>query len=160
MEVWKPVKGFSQYLVSPDGEIRNKDSATPKGVRLNPQGDLIVDLSRDNRRHTRKVSLIVAQAYLGDPPNEAYNSVIQHDGDRTNCSAINLSWRPRWFVVLYNQMFNERPYDVSVIHHPSEEIFPTLRDACIKFGLVEKNAFDNIHNGDPIFPLKGTLEFL
>lgn len=160
MEVWKPIRDFPQYLVSPDGEIRNKDALHLKSVRLNPQGDLIVDLNRDDRRHTRKVSLLVAQAYLGDPPNEAYNSVIQHDGDRTNCTASNLSWRPRWFVVLYNQMFNERPYDVSVIHQPSGEVFATLRDACIKFGLVEKNAYLNIANGDPIFPLKGTLEFL
>lgn len=160
MEIWQPVKDFPEYLVSPDGLIRNRDRPDPKGVRLNGQGDVIVDMSRDGRRHTRKLSLLVAQAYLEPPPNEAYNSVIQHDGDKTNCQAMNLSWRPRWFVVEYNRMFAHPPINISVVHEPSGEVFGTLREACIKFGLVEETTYVNIRNNDSIFPLKGTLKML
>ncbi|WKW86872.1 HNH endonuclease [Gordonia phage Conley] len=160
MDFWHEVEGFPNYVINPDGELKSVASGQLKNSRINNYGDRIVDLYRDGRQHTRKVALLVAQAYLEPPPTEAYNSVIQHDGDRGNCAVGNLSWRPRWFVVLYNQMFKERAKDVSVIHHPSEEIFGTLREACIKFGLVEKNAYVNILNGDPIFPLKGTLEIL
>lgn len=152
MESWTEVRDFSQYQVSPDGEIMNKDRGKPKGVRLNGQGDLIVDLSRDNKRHTRKVSLLVAQAYLADPPNEAFNSVIHLNGDRTDCRAINLAWRPRWFVVEYNRMFKEKPHNVSVEVQETGEIFGTLREACVKYGLVEATAFVNAYNGDAIFP--------
>ncbi|UVK59368.1 HNH endonuclease [Gordonia phage Pherobrine] len=160
MEIWQPIKDFPEYLVSPDGLVRKKDRLVTKATRVNNQGDLIIDLSRDGRRHTRKVSLLVAQAYLEPPRNEAFNSVIQHDGDKTNCQAINLSWRPRWFVVEYNRMFSQTPVNISVVHEPSGEIFGTLREACVKFGLVEERAYINILNGDSIFPLKGQLKKL
>ncbi|QFP94964.1 HNH endonuclease [Gordonia phage OhMyWard] len=160
MEIWQPIKDFPEYLVSSDGFIKHTYRKGLKSLRLNGQGDVIVDLSRDGRKHTRKLSLLVAQAYLEPPPNPAFNSVIQHDGDKQNCQAMNLSWRPRWFVVEYNRMFAHPPINISVVHEPSGEVFGTLREACVKFGLVEETAYVNLRNHDPIFPLKGTLKIL
>ncbi|QJD49655.1 HNH endonuclease [Gordonia phage Secretariat] len=160
MEIWQPVVGFPQYVVSPEGLIRNKDKPTPKSTRLNNQGDLIIDLSRGDKAYTRKVSLLVAQAYLGNPPNEAFNSVIQLDGDRSNCFASNLAWRPRWFVVEYNRMFNTPPLNVSVYIEETGEVFGTLRDACVKYGIVEATAYQNMVNNDSIFPQGFHLQML
>lgn len=152
MEVWQTIEEFPQYVVSPDAQIMNKDRRAPKSTRANNRGDLIVDLSRDDRAYTRKVSLIVAEAYLPVPQNETFNSVIHLDGDKLNCQANNLAWRPRWFVILYNRMFTERPHNVSVRIEETGEIFGTLREACVKYGWVEANAYIQMYNGDATFP--------
>ncbi|QGJ90432.1 HNH endonuclease [Gordonia phage Crocheter] len=159
MDIWEPIQDFPQYVVSPDGLIMNKDRHTPKATRLNNQGDLIVDLSRDDKKHTRKVSLLVAQAYLGEPP-ENYNSVVHLNGDRSDCRAINLAWRPRWFVVEYNRMFLSEPLNCSVKIKQTGEIFGTLREACMKYGMIESRAYMAAHNGNPVFPHGYQLEIL
>ncbi len=148
---WKQVDDFPSYLIREDGVIIHKHKDEFKATRLNQQGDVIVDLNRDNRRHTRKVSLLVAKAYLGDP-RENFNSVIHLNGDKSDCSAINLAWRPRWFVVEYNRMFNEHPKNVSVAIAETGEEFGTLREACVKYGMVEETAYICMHNGYGVFP--------
>ena len=160
MDIWRGIVNFPKYVVNPEGVIRNKRKEEPKSTRTNNRGDLIVDLSRDDRPHTRKVSLLVAQTYLGEPENEAFNSVIHLDGDKLNCSVGNLAWRPRWFVVEYNRMFSEPPYNVSVMNEETGEIFGTLREACIKYGLVEQRAYINARNGDRTFPANFRLKII
>lgn len=152
MEVWAEVSGFPQYKISPDAEVVSVASGRPKRTRQNQQGDVMIDMNRDGKTLTRKLSLLVAEAYLAEPQNETFNSVIHLDGDRSNCQANNLAWRPRWFVILYNRMFTERPHNVSVMIEETGEVFGTLREACVKYGLVESNTYIQMYNGDTTFP--------
>lgn len=152
MEIWKTCQGFSKYVVSPDGLIKNRDRDTLLSTRRNRQGVVMVNLmGDDNTKSTRSVALIVAQTYLASPKSESYNSIIYLDGDRSNCSATNLMWRPRWYAVRYHKMFDEVPYDISVIIEDTGEVFGTLRDACLKYGLDEKYAYLDILNGEKCF---------
>ena len=151
MEIWKPVEGFPQYLVSPEGHIRNTERDAPVKTRQNLQGIRMVNLMRDTKQYTRSVALIVAQAYLRPPPSPAYNSVIYLDGDKGNCEARNLMYRPRWYAVKYHQMFREEPLKVSVIIEETGEIFGTLREACVKYGLIEHYTYVDMLNGSPCF---------
>ncbi|QEQ94391.1 HNH endonuclease [Gordonia phage Chikenjars] len=160
MEIWTKVEGFEDYVVSPDGEVYSESKKELKNLRFNNQGDVMVDLYRDRKQNTRKVSLLVAQAYLGEPKNESFNSVIHLNGDRSDCRAINLAWRPRWFVVEYNRMFLSEPLNVSVQIEQTGEIFGTLREACVKYGMVEKTAYVVAHNGGPVFPHGYRLKIL
>ncbi|QXO14112.1 HNH endonuclease [Gordonia phage OlgasClover] len=160
MEIWTKVEGFEDYVVSPDGEVYSESKKELKNLRFNNQGDVMVDLYRDRKQNTRKVSLLVAQAYLGEPRNESFNSVIHLNGDRSDCRAINLAWRPRWFVVEYNRMFLSEPLNVSVQIEQTGEIFGTLREACVKYGMVEKTAYVVAHNGGPVFPHGYRLKIL
>lgn len=151
MEVWTPCEGFPNYSVSPEGVLMNNQRGTLVKGRKNRQGIIMVNLSRDGGRFTRSAALLVAQAYLGPPRNEAYNSVIHLDGDRGNCEASNLMWRPRWYAIKYHQMFNEKPFDVSVTIEETGEIFGTLREACMKYGLYERYTYVDMCNGSKCF---------
>lgn len=164
MEFWRVIESFPDYEVNPRGEIKrtNRRQGQPeiKGTRLNHGGDLIIDLNRDDKRHTRKVSLLVAQAFLGEPESDAFNSVIHKDGDKTNCHVSNLVWRPRWFVVEYNRMFLTKPYNVSVEIVETGEVFGTLRDLCVKYGIIEKDAYSCLLYGSPTMPHEFRLKNL
>ncbi|WAB10473.1 HNH endonuclease [Gordonia phage Phepper] len=159
MEIWTKVEGFEDYAVSPDGEVYSSPKKELKNLRFNNQGDVMVDLYKDRKQNTRKVSLLVAQAYLGDPP-ENCNSVIHLNGDRSDCRAINLAWRPRWFVVEYNRMFLTEPNNISIKIKQTGEIFGTLREACMKYGMIEERAYMAAHNDNPIYPHGFRLEIL
>lgn len=151
MDIWMPIKEFPKYSVNPDGLIKNHKRDTIVKGRQNRQGIVMVNLSRGNHRLTRSVALIVAEAYLQPPRNEAYNSIIYLDGDRGNCQANNLMWRPRWYAIRYHAMFDKEPINVSVLIEDTGEIFGTLREACMKYGLVEDYTYVDLCNGDRCF---------
>lgn len=150
-EIWMPIHDFPKYLINPEGLIKNKQRNTLVKTRQNVQGVVMVNLMREDGRHTRSLALLVAQTYLAPPKNEAYNSLIFLDGDRSNCSALNLMWRPRWYAVRYHKMFERDPIDVSVQIDDTGEIFGTLREACVKYGLVEQYTYADMLNGDRCF---------
>lgn len=151
MEVWQTIEEFPKYAISPEGHIRNKETERPVKTRQNRQGIVMASLMGPESRLTRSVALMVAQSYLGAPRNSSYNSVIHLDGDRGNCEANNLAWRPRWYAIRYHKMFEEDPINVSVYIDDTGETFGTLREACVKYGLIEKYTYVDLCNGDKCF---------
>lgn len=151
MQTWKQIEDFPKYSVSPEGQIKNRVRNLPIHIRQNLQGIAMASLMRDEVRLTRSVALIVAQAYLRPPLNEAYNSVIHLNGDRGDCSANNLMWRPRWYAIKYHKMFDVAPINVSVAIEQTGEIFGTLREACMKYGLIEQETYLRMLNGEGCF---------
>lgn len=150
-EIWMPIRDFPKYLISPEGLVKNKQRRMLVKTRQNAQGIVMVNLMGDGRRHTRSVALLVAQTYLSPPRNPSYNSIIFLDGDRSNCSALNLMWRPRWYAVRYHKMFEREPMNISVMIEDTGETFGTLREACMKYGLDEQYTYIDMLNGDPCF---------
>lgn len=152
MESWKTVKGFPMYVISPEGILKNRANDREVKLRQNKQNFVMVNLTDEYRgRKTRSVALLVAETYLPPPKYESYNSIIHLDNDRTNCSANNLMWRPRWYAMLYRRMFEEQPVNTSVIIDETGEIFGTLREACMKYGLYDKHTYVDMLNGDRCF---------
>lgn len=85
---WLPVVGFPRYEVSSEGEIRSgKHILKP---RPNSNGYLYLTLYREGERHTKRVHLLVAEAFYGQRPP---GMVSRHlNGVRTDNRAENLAW--------------------------------------------------------------------
>lgn len=152
MESWKTLKEFPMYVINPEGIIKNRNNDREVKRRQNNENFVMVNLTDEyRRRKTRSVALLVAETYLPKPKYDSYNSIIHLDNDRTNCSANNLMWRPRWYAMLYRRMFTEHPSLTSVIIEETGEVFGTLREACVKYGLYDKHTYNDMYNGDPCF---------
>lgn len=120
MERWKPIEGFEDYYVSSNGLITvARSSNRTLAYHRNQRGILSVTLRKDGVQYRRSVAGIVARAFV--PPSEygeLFDTPIHLDGDRANCVALNLMWRPRWFAIRYHQQFK--------IHHPPAWFNPVV----------------------------------
>lgn len=103
-EVWRPVVGYEgMYSVSDQGRIRGDARLVPHMVdgkrlperilkpRINKAtGYPTVNLTRENKRRTFTVHILVAAAFLGPRP---FGMEVAHgDGDRTNPRLSNLRY--------------------------------------------------------------------
>ena len=102
-EIWKPVKGYEgSYEVSSLGAVRSRDrEVTQKGSTWFYRGQVLsqdvskagyprVVLSQGNRRSTRQVHRLMAEAFL---PNPTSLPLVRHLDDVKSHNVIeNLSW--------------------------------------------------------------------
>lgn len=88
--MWKDIKEYEGlYVIDENGNIKNKDGYQKK-INVAKNGYCIVDLYKNNIRHTYTVHRLVAQAFLDNPYNL---DVVNHkDGDKTNNCVSNLEW--------------------------------------------------------------------
>lgn len=159
LENWKKIPEFENYAVSNLGNVLSMDKDLIMKTPVNQQGIRMTRLSKNGVQHIRSVAVLVANAFvpLNDLP-ETFDTPIHLDGDKTNCAAVNLAWRPRWFAVKYHQQFSEwqrenRPgYKRPIQLVNTGELFPTSWEAATKYGLLDREIFINMVNGDPVFP--------
>lgn len=107
MELWKHIKGFSDYEISTLGNLRSiqriktfkngrkvKFSSKRKSLRIHPgNGFLMTDLIDDNgkKRTIYPHKLVAATFILNERPRK--NKVVIHlDGDVQNNNVVNLKW--------------------------------------------------------------------
>lgn len=148
---WREVDGFPDVYADSQGLIMSKVSDRIIRSRTNQQGHLMLGLSVNGVQYTRSVALLVAKAFLPPPRNAAYNSVIHLNGDRSDCRAMNLMWRPRWFSLKYHQMFDQAPIRVKTYIRDTDQVFHSLREACTTYGLIEQATYIDMMNGTPCF---------
>lgn len=92
---WRPVTGYEGlYEVSGDGQVRSlRRQGSPGGILVGGMdhgGYLQVNLCAGNITRSRKVHLLVAEAFHGA---RAFGQVARHlDGNRLNNRASNLAW--------------------------------------------------------------------
>lgn len=140
MPEWKSIPDFPGYSVSRHGQVRNENTDRVLALTINRNNILTVGLMKDSKQHKRGVALLVAEAFLSPPQNKAFNTPINLDGDRLNCSADNLLWRPRWFAIEYHRQFHNglRGFTRPVIEINTKEEFPTSWEAATKYGLIDR----------------------
>ena len=155
---WRNVEGFQDYIVSNDGQVKNTKRNVLMSLRLNKEGFAMVNFSRDKQIHTRSVARVVANAFLEPPISRAYNSIIHLNGDKADCRALNIMWRPRWYTIRYHQMFEEMPARVGVYIPELDKYYYSLREFCTTYGLVESWTYLDIANERPCFYYGWKLE--
>jgi hypothetical protein len=160
MTEWRRIDEFPDYIINEYGDVMNERRQKQLTPRMNHQDFAMLGLVRDGVQYTRALTSLVATAYLDPPPYRHYDSVINLNGDRADCRAINLMWRPRWYATRYRQMFNEEPLRLSVFVPDIDRAFYSLREFCTTYGVVEKHAYLNMLNGDPCFHYGWKLERL
>lgn len=96
-ERWRPVVGYeTTYAVSSLGRVRREGARTGATVGRvlrpirHPNGYLQVSLSQDNKRLTRWLHRVVAEAFIG--PRPAGHHIDHVDGDPTNNAVANLRY--------------------------------------------------------------------
>lgn len=88
-EKWKKVDGYN-YSVSSLGRVRNDITDKIKALRLNTSGYAHLDLYKDGKRHTFRVHILVAKAFISNPENKP--QVNHKSGFKLDNSVENLEW--------------------------------------------------------------------
>jgi hypothetical protein len=101
---WAKIPMFPNYSVSSEGVVRNEDTDREMVVHRNQRGIAYVSLTKNKVQYKRSLAILVAEAFLSRP-SFAFDTPINLNGDRLDCTADNLMWRPRWFATKYFQQF-------------------------------------------------------
>ena len=107
LEIWKPIEEFPDYAVSNFGRIQSSYVERELKYSLVQNGIPTVGLlDADHRQKRRSVAILVAEAFVEKPQTSyrvEFDTPINLDGNRQNCRADNLVWRPRWFAVRFHK---------------------------------------------------------
>lgn len=91
-EIWKLIKNYNNYEISNLGNVRKSDTK----IKIEPcklknnNTRTIIRLSKNNKRKSFQLDLLVAEAFI--PNNYNSISVIHKDGNLQNNNASNLEW--------------------------------------------------------------------
>lgn len=142
-ERWHELEEFPDYAVSDLGDVVNIKTGMPRRTSLNQQGIVKISLYQGRELITRSVAVMIAEAFC-DGQTEFFNTPIHLDGDRENCRADNLMWRPRWFAVQYHRQFESEEFHKMNVHieelTTGKEYF-SAKEACMDLGLYYNDVY-------------------
>lgn len=81
---------LSQYKVSSDGQVKNSISDIILKPFKNTNGYLVLTLYLKNKKHLKRINVLVAQAFIDNPLNKP--TVNHIDGNKENNRVDNLEW--------------------------------------------------------------------
>ena len=154
-EEWRTIPAFPSYSVSNLGRIRLDRLDRILHPSRNQHGHLKVNLVKDGATYTRHVNQLVGKAFNGEPTRHDFISIIHLDGDKTNCEASNLDWRPRYFAIKYHMQFenpNFRKARMGVENTKTGEQFKTIQEAVMHYGLLFTDILAAIHTRTYVWP--------
>lgn len=162
--VWREVARFPNYEVSDAGEIRNAKYDRVLAPSKNQFGHLKVNLPVEGgKTKTRQVNHIVAEAFLREPHRDDFISLIHLDGDKTNCAAANLEWRPRYFAIRYHLQFQTdmwKELHAPIIDTKTQRVYETIQLAAVEHGLVLSEILVAAHNRTFVWPTYQQFQLL
>lgn len=149
IEQWQVYEQDMEYSVSDQGRVRNDVTGHVLTPSVNCQGIRYINLKRRDRQKIKSVALMVASTFLPDHPPQ-FNSVIHLNGDKNNCSLLNLMWRPRNMSVEYHLQFKRADRDQREVDPFLEfttgcqDTFVRFMDAGMRFGVLDRLIFNNL----------------
>lgn len=162
-EEWRTLRDFPNYVVSDQGNFANwKFGGRLIQKSQNQQGLPKIVLVNDGRPYTRSPAVLVAETFVPEE-RDGFDTVIHLDGDRTNCRADNLLWRPRWFTIKFHRQFSEENFHKDSMHCVDKDTgihYQSLRDASMHMGIYYNDILDNVYNSRPVFPDWHTFEIV
>jgi hypothetical protein len=153
-EDWIEIPDFPAYLVSNLGNVMNAHHRRAVMPTNNQYGILRVGLWRNGKTQTRALATLVADAFV-PRPDPKYDTPIHLNGNRRDCRAENLVWRPRWFAIKYHKQFGTPRFeltDIPVKDVGTDQFYPTIRDACVAHGLLWGDVVRSYISDKPTFP--------
>jgi hypothetical protein len=154
MQEWIPIQDFPGYSVNGYGQVRHDAFDRLMTPHANQTESIYVSLMRDGIQCQRALAPIVANAFLEDPV-DPFDTPINLDGDRWNCAADNLMWRPRWFAIQYHQQF-KHPYHNPILTpvkaRGENEVFRNSFAAAMRYGLLERDVVLSIYHNTYAWP--------
>jgi len=142
-EIWHEVDGFESYEVSNTGKIRRFHPEIKLiNTSILPDGSLGVKLYGRGRPNQFLVRRLVAEAFC-ERRSIREDSVIHIDGDKINCHASNLAWRPRWFVWKYTNQFSSID-DVKWYRPVRNATTGEVFDSVVEAGLKDATLWEEI----------------
>lgn len=160
MERWLPIDEFPGYSVSNKGRVRNDLTRRIMVTVHNRGGVLMVGLFRDRCQFKRGVAKLVAEKFLPHNTLETFDTPMHLNGDRSDCSADNLVWRPRWYVHKYQQQFESyrQPYiDRKIMDEKTGDIYANSWEAAIANGLREFEVAKSVYELTTAWPTYQTF---
>ncbi len=146
MEEFRELPDFPGYSINDQGHVYKDATGRQLSWAINQAGIPSVAFGVNEGPDLRRsVALLVAQTFLESPKRAADNTPIHLNGDRTDCRASNLMWRPRWFAVAYHKQFTDKyQYDPATLDVPVKivdtgELFDRAIDVCMKYGVLAKD---------------------
>lgn len=142
-ELWHELEEFPDYAVNNFGEIHNIKTGMPRKTSTNQNGIVKISLYQGRELITRSVAVMVAEAFC-DGQSEFFNTPIHLDGDRDNCRADNLMWRPRWFAVQYHRQFYSPEFhasDVHIVDIDTGKEYYSVKECCVDLGLFYNDVY-------------------
>jgi hypothetical protein len=88
--IWKEIKGYTNFMVSNDGQVKNVKKNLIRKQRVSKNGYAIIDLTENGVKTTFYVHRLVAQAFI-DNPND-FPQVNHIDENKLNNNVSNLEW--------------------------------------------------------------------
>lgn len=165
-EFWLELQEYPGYAISELGAIMNTTTDMLKHPSKNQQGILMVNFARHGRQTVRSVALLVADRFVDrrDWPDH-FDTPIHLNGDREDCRAVNLTWRPRWFAVMYHKQFNSTNFGVPAFTQPIKnvetgEVFVNSWDAALQYGMLENQLVLGTMNREPVPFQQYRFEFI
>jgi hypothetical protein len=154
MAQWRRIIEFPSYSVSEEGQVRNDVADRLMSISPNTRGIPTVGLAYRGTTRRRSVSVLVAEAFVTTARSLEFNTPIHLDGDKFNCHAENLVWRPRWFALQYVEQFKIGPsgYSCEIQEIKSEEVFANSWEAAVKYGLLEREVVFSIRRQTYVIP--------
>lgn len=153
-EFWEELEEFPNFFVSNFGEVMNVKTRKYRKTVVNQRGILMVTLPNEDKMTTRSVAVLVASIFVPED-RPRFDTVINLNGDRANCRSDNLAWRPRPFAIEYHRQFERGTLtipDIPVVELTSDEIFPDVRAAAIRFGVRFVDVLLSCHNKEKVWP--------
>lgn len=154
METWLEIFEFPGYSVSNQGRIRNDFTGRVLILLRNQHGVTHVGLMKGGVQHKRGVARIVANKFLPHNTIDSFDTIIHLDGDRTNNSAKNLAWRPKWFADTYTRQWNDMGTRISlpIVDVDTGERYENSTQVAQAHGLLERDIVSSISTGVKVFP--------
>jgi hypothetical protein len=166
-EQFAQIPDFSDYLVSDRGYVINGINDYRIKSRMNRQNNLMVSITDDDQRlKTRGVALLVARAFVDLPegPCDHFNTPINLNGNRADCRARNLAWRPRGFAMAFHKQFDYPMKHIGddwpLEHIDTGEIYTDLRHISTSLGVLESSVTRSMQGFGTVEPFGWSFAYI